>query len=638
MPPPAAPVAEEEPDWLANLRREPLETSEPAGETPDWLMAVEEPPAAEAPAAQPAPAEEVPDWLMGLRGPSQPEPAAEPAEQVPDWLIGAREQPEAPPAEHPEAEAPDWLSRLSGAPEAPPEQAEAPEWLMGVAPAVGGEPPAPATQTPAEEVPGWLRDFRIAEPTPEAPAPSPATPVSAFVGERAETEEQAEVPDWLSEAARPAPPAAAPEAPAEPVEVPAWLRDLGPLPAAAAAPHPEETPFGEAPAAVPGEFPEWLRGQQPGQPTPAFADESGRTLTPEATTGLEAATIPSWLQALKPPEVPGEAVAAPHEAFVETEGILAGLASVLPAAEVMGRAQGAPASRNVGIPAADLARAGVFGELLARGALAPTVIKPRQVAGSRVGDVVVRVLIALLLLVVAVLPNSLGFASSFIQLGEVDAGLYKPAADQVAALSEGQHVLMVFDYDAFQALEMRPIAEAFLSHLAQRGARATLVSLNPTGLALADTVLSRLPEEVALDVVLAAPIYYPGQAIGAQRALLDNPADLLVVLSGSPDSVRLWIEQVSAAGLHTPIVAGISAGALPQAQPYVQSGQVRGAVAGMVGGLAYQRALDPDLDAGDSGLDRVVRTESVYVSQLAFALILIAGMIVSLITGSRQAG
>jgi hypothetical protein len=374
---------------------------------------------------------------------------------------------------------------------------------------------------------------------------------------------------------------------------------------------------------------------QPGRARSAFADETGQPLAaeeqPAGAPGLEAAAIPSWLEALRPRDAAAQLAeaAALAGATTETEGVLMGLANVLPASAFMGQRQGAPAIRNVQVPEADVARANLFQELLGRGSLMPVTLKLGVSRAQRIGALIGRVLVGVVLIVLALAPNLANFAGSLFQFESVDAGLFQPAADQIDALNSGDRVLMIFDYDAYQAGEMDEIAEAFVRHIDQRGAVITASSLNPFGPTLAKRVLQETTGEEWL------VSYVPGQAVGAQKVLAqmaEQPANLIIVLAGSPESLRWWIEQVDAAGLKTPIVAGLSAGALPQALPYIQSGQVQTTVSGMMAGLAYQRYLDPKKDAGWVGYDRRARAQALYLAQLAFAVILVAGLIVSLVS------
>lgn len=642
----ATPLAEESIslDWLDQMRTEraePESEAEAHADVPDWLSDLRaSPPADEAPAEEPAAAPgEEPDWLASLGALSQAEPPAETeASEEPDWLAAIRasspqetDTPE--PAEAPAGEA-DWLRALSepasAAPgtETPDMADDVPAWLREL-------PVEPAPQ-PAEarDVPDWLRGA-----TAEESEPAETPPVSAFVGDEVESIEPGEVPAWFAEAGKPppAPSEAKPAGPAEPVELPDWLRDLGPLSQGPA--QPEGLPFGEAAPTPPGQLPDWLKTLQPSGEAPAFADESGKLIDSSAEdTGLEAAAIPSWLEALRPSQV-SAVPAAPEDGFVESEGVLAGLRSVLPASPLMASMQGAPAATRLQIPAADISRAGLFQELLARGALAPTIVQFRPGRRARMGDRISRWIIAFLIIFAAAFPNGSGLVSAFYRLGDVDAGLFDDARSQIDSLGAGDTVLMAFDYDPFQSGEMDPIAEAYLMHLQQKGASVTVVSTNPAGGSIASRLLDKVNATGTEDLAFDVAGFFPGQAAGIQSVLTGMRADVIIVLAGSPESMRLWIEQSALTGLRTPILAGLSAGALPQVQPYLQSGQVQAAVSGLMGGLAYQRALDPELDADDDGLDRVVRSESLYLVQLVFALILFFGIIVSLLMpGARRAG
>ncbi|MBC7228409.1 MAG: tetratricopeptide repeat protein, partial [Thermoflexales bacterium] len=177
-------------------------------------------------------------------------------------------------------EIPAWLEEIGLGEEGVPSVVEeegiaVPAWLMPEE--VGPEAPAPS-EVPEAEVPEWLREAAPPEAgRPEAPAPSEipewlreVTPPEAGVPE---APVPAEIPEWLREVAPPE--AGAPEAPV-PTEIPEWLREVTP----------PETGAPEAP--VPTEIPEWLREAAP--------PEAGR---PEAPAPSE---IPEWLREVTPPE------------------------------------------------------------------------------------------------------------------------------------------------------------------------------------------------------------------------------------------------------------------------------------------------------------------------------------------------
>ncbi|HET7089182.1 MAG TPA: zinc ribbon domain-containing protein [Anaerolineae bacterium] len=647
-PPSAAPA--DEPTLSRSPERSEGEAEEPALSgvegSLDWLTAAAQEP--QPGLGEPPVAGEIPDWLaeLGLEAAApeiseRPSEPVEPPSPAPDtWHLeqGAlSEQPQ--PAETGLAgEGHGWPADLQAQPPAEEREPPAEDW-RGWPPSTTLEEPSPTGEEPAGEVPDWLKDLGAGPIGPEeagAPAAAGAPPsgveppgdVSAFAGADIDTADLAATPDWLAQVQEPA--REAPEQREEPApsELPDWLREIGPMPALA----PSETPFGEMPS-PPGEARELI---PPGEAqladrltTPAFADEQGRTLTPD----LEAAAIPSWLEALRPVAAP---TGAAEEGVIETEGLLAGLQNVLPATPFIGKPQGAPAARHAQVPPADIARAELFQRLLSTGALAPTAVKPETAgAQARLRANIVRWVIVVALVLAAFAPNLDDFMAELgiFQLGSVDPALYAGAAAQIDSLDQGQRVLMSFDYDASQAGEMDPIAEAFLVHIRQRGAQAIAVSLNPNGVALGARVVESLGEKGIPDAAFVQTSFHPGQAVGAQSALLSVPADLIVVLAGSPEAMRWWVEQATFSGAEAPIVAGASAGALPQIQPYLQSEQVDAVVQGLMGGLAYRRSLDPDQDAGEPGFDRLVRSEALYLSQIAFAAIILAGLIVSLAAG-----
>ncbi|HJW83191.1 MAG TPA: hypothetical protein VJ754_02700, partial [Anaerolineae bacterium] len=614
-------AAGEEPDWLRALRgSEPAGAPASAAETPDWLRDVQGLPPVEEHAESGA--VEEPEWLRSRRGPAPAEAPAEPATvEEPDWLRSLRSPtPSEAEVKPTPAEEPDWLTGLreaapSEAPAGTPgAQPEAPDWLKEAA-----QPIMPA----ATEAPDWLIELgaeQAAPPATEAAPPLTTGAVSAFIDDEVEALAQVEAPEWLSGIEQTAPSAEA--APAQPAELPAWLRDLGPMPSGAALA--EESPFGEVMPATPGEVPLWLQEKLP------FAVETSAPGESAVSAGLESAEIPTWLQALRPHELAPQPAAA---GVVETEGLLTGLANVLPASPFMGQAHGAAAVTKAQ-PAADQARASLFQEILARGSLTP--VTAGEVGKTSLGDRIARWLIAAAFVLIVYLPNVNPFASAFFQVGAVESGLFQPAADQIQALSAGDRVLMIFDYDATQAGEMNAIAEAFVRHIGLRGAEVVAGSLNPIGPALANRVLQKVTAGQSPAPAFVNQGYLPGQAVGVQKMLLSNPAKIIIVMAGSPESLRWWAEQVTAARLPTPIVAGLSASALPQAMPYLQSGQVRTAVSGLMSGLAYQRSLDPKRDAPPDGFDRVVRSEALILSQITFALILLVGAVVSLLSRPRS--
>jgi len=140
---------------------------------------------------------------------------------------------------------------------------------------------------------------RSEEPEREQPPleePSPAIPPSEEEGEgqeaadwlgqlRASAMEESEVPDTLEE-------------PVEPVEIPDWLREMGPVGADTGTQPPEEPPFVE---------PRFEEETQRA-PSPAAEEAPGRLQEPAP------ADLPDWLREIAPPEAETPSKIAPPEA------------------------------------------------------------------------------------------------------------------------------------------------------------------------------------------------------------------------------------------------------------------------------------------------------------------------------------
>lgn len=192
----------------------------------------------------------------------------------------------------------------------------------------------------------------------------------------------------------------------------------------------------------------------------------------------------------------------------------------------------------------------------------------------------------------------------------------------IDALPPRANVLVAFDYEAATRDEMRPLAQAIVSHLMQKKARLFSVSLLAQGPALADEVLRPLAEkniysygvdyvnlgflpgdDAALaalngdvrslfmsDFVYAQPLsaFTIGSAITTAAS-----ADLIIEISDDENGVQRWVEQVQQRS-NVPLAAATSAAAVPLAYPYLQSGQVVGLAGGLPAAAEYESLLGQD--------------------------------------------
>jgi hypothetical protein len=597
-------TAEEAPDWLRDVAAPPA--SEPEFDLAARLRGAAEPPPATAPAAPPPAEEEVPDWLAQLAPTpaSKPEPpAAPPPAEVPDWLTQLAatqpvksEPPVAAPLPPPsEVQAPEWLTQL--APAAPSAaEPEIPDWLKEL----GGEPSAPAAPTPApligeeahEEMPAWLKDLGSLQAEPVAPPAAPEAP--------AEAPEQIKEPEppvvTPGEAAgpfvAPVPPAAG--------ETPAWLQELEP--AAASAPQPS-TPV-----------------ETPVQPTPT---------PPPSEGGLEAAQLPSWLQALKP-EAPETAATPEEQEPAETEGILAGLRGALPAAAIAWQPLGAGISTRPQITPDDLARAGALQDLIARGVTGPAQPKGKGKA-QRFWSDAQRLVVFLVLAVAVVTPLWPGMNLGLVSAPRLE-GAPNAMYERIDKLPPDAAVLVAFDYDATQSPEMDAQARVVMQHLFDRRAQVYFTSLYPAGPAAAQAVMIETGQLVSgtAPAKLVNLGYVPGQAT-AVAFINTTPYSMVIELAASPDTLRWWVEQLAARPDAPPLLSGVSAAAEPMSQPYLQSGQVKGMLVGIRDAAAYETKLKSLGQEQD--LHRLAPLESLVTANVALIALIVLGGLVQLVSG-----
>jgi hypothetical protein len=296
--------------------------------------------------------------------------------------------------------------------------------------------------------------------------------------------------------------------------------------------------------------------------------------------------------------------------------------------------------------AEDLARAGIFQELLTRATSAPTPIVALPKRGARIRQRALQWFIAVLLigaiLVPSILPQGLGFLPKADNLPETL--LPKSPLKQMTSLTSKSTVLVVFDYDPLQAGELDQIAEVFLRQLRKQNVTVKVASLNPLGPALADRAWHKLDAGYqSSDQQFINLGYIPGQSIGAQNLLDQYGAqiDLVIDLAASPDSVRWWAEQVAVTQINKPLIVGVSAAAQTLTLPYADSGQIKGFVSGVVGALAYakQANLLPNVSSNEKQVvQNQVHLDAQNLAQWLLAILIGVGIISGVVsrTGRRS--
>jgi len=668
------PAPESGEDWLDQLRAtadggEEAELAAPSSpdefedvDLPDWIAGTESPSEDE----EETPAEE-PEWMAQLGMASQPEePASEEAEGKPDWLAGleqegAAQEDEAPPFAAEETyQTPDWLAGLEA--EEPPqmeseaspfaaeqpaeEPAEIPDWLAGLE---AEEPPqaAPETETPpaaeqpaekSAEIPDWLAGLEAEEP----PQATPETEAEALLPTTGE------VPDWLAAMAgeRPPQPEEPPPDAQERVEktatdVSEWLTELEPGPSTPAASGDELPPFTEEEEIVPsleGEtVPDWLAQMGSGETqderasTERVAEPSPPSPGPE---GLVPAEIPEWLEALRPSEEPESAVEEP----METDGLLEGLrGTLLPSPSIKMPEREGPVAPGGSSPAA-VARAELLQELLGRSATAPQPVEEKR--GRQLGWAVHRIVIGLLLILAILAPMAITLPPVFSEPSSPAASRVFEAIEQ--NVGPGSVVLVAFEYRPAEVDEMNPIAHPVLRHLLQQGAHVAVATTQPEGTALAEALLSQMPEAEGRGQQVTMLGYRPGEAASVRSFLsslgedvegIDTAADaaLVVVLAARADGLRSWVEQTTLSYPDLPLAAGVSARLEPLAAPYLDpdAGQLAGLVAGWPGAAVYEQHLG-------AGGPVAFYLDSLGLAQLVLVGLMLVGALVFLVGGQRR--
>jgi hypothetical protein len=704
--------AEELPDWLQRLRPEPeapptpaqveappLAAEEEAEEAPDWLKELRpEPEAPPMPAQVEAPplaveeeAEEVADWLKELRPEpevppapvkAEPPPLEEEAEEVPDWLKELRTEPEASPTpaeaeapplavEEEAEEIPDWLQRLRPEPEAPPTPAEA------------EAPPLAVGEELEEEVPEWLKGLGPI-PEPEETLVSgeveEVEQVFALEGLEEEIAEEMpppveEAPDWLKEL-EPAPEGEVPvfkeaeEVP--PAEgAPEWLRELGP-------PQLEDEKAVEVPPAVlgvempTGEVPDWLKelgppvtaerpaveGEAP-LPPPVVEEVGPPVAAEEAleVEGLVQAEIPAWLQELRPSEMVEEGIAEIPGVIeaVETTGLLAGIQGVLPVEPIVGEPHKVSPVPSTAVTVGP-EQAKLFREIITQMPAPVTeAVAPRR---ARIWEEILRRFIYLLIALAVIIPLFGG--GGWFGEAELPPGAATDFYNNIQNLPSDSVVLLAFDYDPFTAAEMDRLAEPVLWHLMDRKVKLIVVSLLPTGPAIAGNLLDRVTQEhyggyqYGQDYVNLG--YIPGQAAALnelasdlralvpqdyrqERPLGELPATqnvngiqdvhLIIEFAAQQRTLQWWIEQVGSQH-QVEIMAAVSAAVEPTATPYHNSGQLVGLISGLPRAAQYEMKTNkwPSL--------AIVSVDAQSVAHLAILALIVLGSLASLVSTRRK--
>ena len=649
------------PSWLTGVSVDENSGSVPAApihdDTPDWLKAFAEPDAVSVP--PPAANDETPEWLKGFETETLSPDATAPLTDQPDRLEKTEETSA---VETEASETPDWLKAFAEleTDSAPPPAAndETPEWLKGF----GAETPSPAVTTPltdkldelettgetpaagepaagaeASEPPDWLKTFEnlTGEGTPQSAAHAETMLPSTEAGGE-DQDDGGGLQDWFSQL-----PAEEPGGQKEEILPESVSSDLKPESAGdVVQPESQSQDFllEELISAETSSSVFQIGGENvelPEEATPFVNQETSEWSLQESAVlsgaeengaeGLAPATLPGWLEAMRPVEaIVGEQAQAIDEDQIEISGPLAGLPGVLPTEDVVGQYRKPPVySAKLQVTERQRTQAGILEELI-RNAGKPQAFQKENPETPRL---LIRIGLALILIFAILYPILFGPPTTETPgLGMTAETL--TFSNQIEALRSGQTVLLVVDYDAGYSGEMRFAAKGVIQRLIQKRLNLALLSTVPAGPVLAEDLLRQASSELQAAGALSAPLpaervinlgYLPGGLSSLQELALnpqqaaryafnasketktawEHPAlqgitelsgfAAVIVLTDSLETGRAWIEQTGGRLGGTPLLLVTSAQAAPMLKPYASSGQVDGMLSGLMDGMAYER-------------------------------------------------
>jgi len=221
-----------------------------------------------------------------------------------------------------------------------------------------------------------------------------------------------------------------------------------------------------------------------------------------------------------------------------------------------------------------------------------------------------RQIIFLIVLVLSILP---AFYKLNIPLPSF--ALTTKAYQAVDALKPGDLVLLSFDFNPSQWVELGPPMKGILTHLFTKGARIVIVSFEETGAGppMAERALNEVDKgqakygvqyvnlgfipglETGMAAFVANPLRYTNDLYGTPIQQLEimndvkSIQDFKMYVFACYTYVDPWMRQFYG---KVPIIIGVlSSDAIPQVMPWIASKQLYTAVRGMRGGAEYEALI-----------------------------------------------
>lgn len=494
-------------------------------------------------------------------------------------------------------------------------------------------PPAPPSTSPLQAT--W-------PPTPPSSVPPPTPPfgigdledetgLSSLAPAEEEPDSQPIHPPQVLPTTGPLEePAAAVEPPAAEIAEPEWMKDLKEqtAPPTAATPPAPQGQLPHVSALVPGTGEEGMDFDLDNVEVPDWLSEAGNmpsegAIAPDARPDLAPATLPTWLEAMRPVDTFRSVVELlpEEEQAVESAGPLAGLRGVLMAEPVVAL----PRITGIGSTRLNVTeRQTTQAEQLAKMVLEELREAP-PVARARRQLPLLRWAVAGLLLLAVALPILLRL--SVFPLPSVEPIELGRLVNLVAGLPSDQAALIVFDYEPAIAGELEVVAGPLLEDMMAKGVWLATLSTRPTGPPLAERLLRQRaaafnyksgenyvhlgylsggvpaiqlfaanPRQTVLSGFAASAESAEGGSLaGWNSPVVEGVQSLsdfsaVVVITAGAESARSWIEQASPYLSEKPLVMVLSAGVEPMIRPYYEAldPQVNGLLSGEPAAVAYE--------------------------------------------------
>jgi len=397
---------------------------------------------------------------------------------------------------------------------------------------------------------------------------------------------------------------------------------------------------------------------------PSWLQDLGKDVEEDLVDGDEAlpvlvkATLPPWLEAMRPLETfraPPEIELEEEEEIIEAAGPLAGLKGVLLAEPVVAM----PRTPVISVGSLDISDRDYNQAKILQQMVEEEQRDEEGIVTKRAPFPIIRWISAGLLVLGVTIPSLLGFPK-FRSPTRAPIEL-SPFLEIVRTLPADIPSLLVFDYEPSHSAEMDAVAGALVENLMAQGQPLITLSTQLSGPLLADRMVRRVGNvhdakngedylhlgylsggSTAIQLFAASPseslalgFKLPEEFEGEDAwdsPLLDNIRQLsdfamVAVISSGTESARNWAEQVQPLMGNSPLVMVLSAGTEPIIRPYyeAENGQVDGILSGLPSAMIYE---------GVNGLqaDATHRWNGYGTSVLIAVMILLAGAGYSAVT------